>query len=170
MLLRLRQVPLLVGEAPAPIIDLWSEVVAGLLLRQLLLLLDLPLEVDLLSVVQKSLRGRLGDLIAIAVAIGVRGVLLTRGHVLIHHAKRLLKQVLGLLNLHLLVVAHQSWGVRAIQVDGLSILDYHLLDRDGRPFLFLGGLVVELVRQPKIQVLLIILSVRASHQDVFNLL
>ena len=78
--------------------------------------------------------------------------------------------MLGLLNLHLLVVAHQFWGVRTIEVDGLSVLDYHLLDRDSWPLLFLGGLVVELVRQPKIQVLLIILAVGASHQDVFDLL
>jgi hypothetical protein len=78
--------------------------------------------------------------------------------------------MLGLLYLHLLVVAHQSWGVRAIQVDGLSILDYHLLDRDSWPFLFLGGFVVEFVRQAEVQVLLIILAIWASHQDIFDLL
>jgi hypothetical protein len=78
--------------------------------------------------------------------------------------------MLGLLNLHLLIVAHQFWGVRPIKVNGFSILNYHLLDRDSWPFLFLRGFVVELVRQPKIQVLLIILAIGASHQDVFDLL
>ena len=54
------QVPLLIGQAPASIVDARLEVKAGIRLRNLLFRSKLTLQMDLLSVIQEPLRCRIG--------------------------------------------------------------------------------------------------------------